>query len=322
MTEMRCTLRRFFFVFLVLASLVVRVGTVLAGDEMPMRFAPASRIVAIGDLHGDLDATHRALRLAGAVDDNGHWIGGKLVVVQTGDQLDRGDNEQAILDLFTRLVEEAAQTGGAVHILNGNHELMNVKLDLRYVTPGGYKDFEDAVTVAEVDSLLAEYEKAHRARVVAFRPGGTYAKVLARRNTVVIIGENIFVHGGLLPEHVDYGLERLNDELRVWMEGERPIPEWVQEKDSPVWMRHYSDEVDAEDCELLAEVLNRLGVKRMIVGHTVQEEGITSYCDDRVWCIDVGMAAHYGGNIGVLEIQGDTIRMITEKQILEPAPQE
>ena len=305
-------MRRFFFVLLVSACLIAGGDALVAGDYSPMRFPPAPRIVAIGDLHGDLDATHRALRLAGAIDDNNHWIGGKLVLVQTGDQLDRGDDEQAILDLLTRLEKEAAQAGGAVHILNGNHELMNVKLDLRYVTPGGYKDFEDAVTVTDIDTMLAKYEEEQRARVAAFRPGGPYGKVLARRNTVVIIGENVFVHGGLLPEHLDYGLERLNTELKTWMDGDGPIPEWTEEKDSPVWMRHYSDEVDDEDCELLAEVLDRLGVKRMIVGHTVQEEGITSYCDDQVWCIDVGMAAHYGGNIGVLEIRGDTIERAKE----------
>src|SRR4051794_38999116 len=64
--------------------------------------APA-RIVAIGDLHGDLEATRAALKLAGAIDDKDHWAGGALMVVQTGDQLDRGDGERAILDLLDRL---------------------------------------------------------------------------------------------------------------------------------------------------------------------------------------------------------------------------
>src|SRR4051812_18225065 len=85
------------------------------------------RIVAIGDLHGDVSALRAALRLAGAIDEAGKWIGGKLVVVQTGDQLDRGDDEPQILDLFQRLRIEAAAAGGAVHVLNGNHEVMNVQ---------------------------------------------------------------------------------------------------------------------------------------------------------------------------------------------------
>src|SRR5688500_6932282 len=71
-------------------------------DLASLRFAPAARVIAIGDLHGDLAATRRALRLAGAIDEHDRWIGGDLVVVQTGDQLDRGDDEQAIVDLLGR----------------------------------------------------------------------------------------------------------------------------------------------------------------------------------------------------------------------------
>ena len=73
----------------------------IAAEPIPTRCPGVPRIVAIGDLHGDLDACRRALRLGGAIDDADRWIGGDLVVVQTGDQLDRGDDEQAIIDLFT-----------------------------------------------------------------------------------------------------------------------------------------------------------------------------------------------------------------------------
>ena len=282
------------------------------GAELLTRYPPAERIVAIGDLHGDLEATRRALKLAGAIDDEDRWTGGGLVLVQTGDQLDRGDEEQAILDLFVRLEEEAARAGGAVHVLNGNHELMNASLDLRYVTDGGYLDFQDAVEVDDSDSLLATYESSKRARVAAFRPGGPYARVLATRNTILIIGENLFVHGGLLPEHVDYGLDRMNEEIRAWLRGERSRPDWSRGGDSPVWSRHYSDDADEDDATLLSEILERLSVERMIVGHTVQKGGIASYCDGRVWCIDVGMAEHYGGEPKVLEIRGETIRVLRE----------
>src|SRR5690606_26650725 len=80
----------------------------------------ATRVVAIGDLHGDLSATRAALRLAGAIDERDRWVGGRLVVVQTGDQLDRGDDEPEILALFERLAVEAEAAGGAVHSLLGN----------------------------------------------------------------------------------------------------------------------------------------------------------------------------------------------------------
>jgi len=61
---------------------------------------------------------------------------------------------------------------------------------------------------------------------------------------------------------------------------------------------------------VLADVLERLDVDRMIVGHTVQEEGVNSYCGRRVWCIDVGLAAAYGGELQVLEIVGDEVRVM------------
>lgn len=64
------------------------------------------------------------------------------MLVQVGDLLDRGDQERTALDLLLRLKEQALAAGGAVHVLQGNHEIMNVSLDFRYVTPGGFKDFD------------------------------------------------------------------------------------------------------------------------------------------------------------------------------------
>lgn len=281
-----------------------------AVDSPPLRLPTASRVVAIGDLHGDLNASRRALRLAGAIDERDRWIGGRLVVVQTGDQLDRGDDEQAILELFARLADEAAVAGGAVLALNGNHELMNAALDLRYVTAGGYRDFEDAVVVDPADSTLRSYPDSVRARVVAFRPGGRYAKLLAQRNVVVIVGENVFVHGGVLPEHVAYGLQRFNEESQTWLRGEGSRPASLLGKGSLVWSRDYSEEVGESDCARLGQVLQMLSAKRMVVGHTPQEGGVRSYCDGRVWCIDVGMSAAYGGEVAVLEIVGDSVKVL------------
>lgn len=292
---------------------VVAAGFLLAcsGSEPASRFPAVPRIVAIGDLHGDLAATRRALQLAGAVDENDRWVGGNLVVVQTGDQLDRGDQEREILDLLSRLSEEASRAGGALHVLNGNHELMNAALDFRYVTPAGFAEFDEFARGVEIDSLLASYPEEQRGRVVAFRPGGPYANLLAERNAVVIVGRNVFVHGGVEPRHVRYGLERLNNEIRRWLRGEGPCPEGIHDGDSVTWSRSFSWDVDDEDCRVLAGVLQDLGAERMIVGHTPHEDGIQSYCQGHVWCIDVGMSEHYGGDVQVLEITGDSVQVLS-----------
>ena len=55
-----------------LGAALVFLSAILGGvslAEMPTRFPGVPRIVAVGDLHGDLDATRRALTLAGAIDE-------------------------------------------------------------------------------------------------------------------------------------------------------------------------------------------------------------------------------------------------------------
>lgn len=290
------------------------------GDALPTRFdiAPGTKVAAIGDVHGDLAATRSALRLVGAIgaaDDR--WTGGKMVLVQTGDQLDRGDDEQAIVDLLQQLSEEAAAAGGAVHVLNGNHEFMNVMGDLRYVTPGGFADFADVAGLDLSDPRLSEVAEPMKARVAALAPGGPYAKVLAQRNTVVIVGDTVFVHGGVLPKHVPDGVESLqalNADARAWLvdgkTGAQTMASMVMANDGVVWTRLYSDPSQGGGCEQLDQMLTKVGAKRLVVGHTVQRDGVTSACDGKVWRIDVGMAAHYGGKPQAIVIEGNTVTVV------------
>jgi hypothetical protein len=276
--------------------------------------APQKRIVAFGDVHGDLEVTRSALRLAGAIDSDDRWIGGELIVVQTGDQLDRGNDEQAILDLFEKLRVEAAAAGGAYYALLGNHELMNVRGDLRYVTEGGFADFEDAVKYEVDDPRLEGFEPHQRARMAALLPGGPYARLLAQRNVILVLGDNVFVHGGVLPSHVAYGIDRINSEAKDWLEGKTELPAILEGSDSPQWTRLYSKEPDSLACETLAQVLESLGARRIVMGHTIQDDGITGACEGRAWGIDVGMAEHYGGSAEVLEIIGDSVRVLRVKE--------
>ena len=127
------------------------------------------RVVAIGDVHGAIEAARSALSLAGVIDANREWVGGKTQVVQLGDQLDRGDDEQAILDWFEVLRAQAEAAGGGFHPLLGNHETMNVKLDLRYITAGGFADFADTPYDTQ-DAFIMAYPEEQRGRVAAFRP--------------------------------------------------------------------------------------------------------------------------------------------------------
>jgi hypothetical protein len=124
----------------------------------------------------------------------------------------------------------------------------------------------------------------------------------------MIVGDTIFVHGGILPKHVTYGLDKMAGEVEAWMRGEAASPPAiVVAEDGPIWTRLYSEKPGPSDCATLASVLTALGAKRMVVGHTVQQGGVTSACDDRVWRIDVGLSHFYGGPMQDLEIAGSAV---------------
>jgi hypothetical protein len=262
------------------------------------------RLIALGDVHGDLSAMRQVLIIAGVLDAQDRWVGGNATVVQTGDLLDRGDDEQAVIDLLERLRAEARAAGGALVVLNGNHEVMNVLGDLRYVTPGGFLDFDDAPGV-DPGRAPVHVPPGARARFAAFMPGGPYARILADHDVVALVGRAVFVHGGVLPEHTQYGLTRLNRESSAWMKGEGQFPELLQGDSSPIWTRVYGGQVRDADCMRLDEALRALDADVLVVGHTPQRSGPTSACAGKVWRVDVGMARHYGGQPAAIEIMKD-----------------
>jgi hypothetical protein len=268
------------------------------------------RLVAVGDVHGDLQATRAALRLGGVLDEGDRWVGGDTVVVQLGDFLDRGDQERAVMDLLERVQQEARAAGGAVHVLHGNHELMNVAGDLRYVTPHGLREFSEFGASLRGTPAALQIPEAMLGRFAAFRPGGRYARRLADHPVVLVVGQTVFAHAGVLPKHVRHGIERLNREVAAWLLGQAAAGAWVvKTEDSPVWLRHFGEDPDEADCRLLGKTLTALKVERMVVGHTTKPT-ITAACDEQVWIIDVGMAAYAGGKPEVLEITPDGVRAV------------
>lgn len=130
-------------------------------DDFPAVYYRApGRIVAIGDLHGDINKAIQSLTVAGVLaieDGRPTWIGGNTTVVQMGDVLDRGDVEIGIIQLLRELDRLAKPVGGAVFMLNGNHESLNVAGDFRYVTPGAFLESTLAAGVKYVPSYASSF---------------------------------------------------------------------------------------------------------------------------------------------------------------------
>ncbi len=280
---------------------------------MAAALAGPTRVVAVGDVHGDLARARAAFALGGLVDDDGRWSGGSTVVVQVGDQLDRGHEERALMDWLAGLRVQAEAAGGRVVPLLGNHEIMNAQGDFRYVSPRGFEDFADQAEHLP-EALKGRVPPKVQGRAAAFLPGGSFARRLANQPVTFAHGGTLFVHGGLHKEHVDYGLQRLNEETQAWLRGERAsLPYPMLTDTAPVWTRALSvGSPQAEACAEAEALLDRLGLQRMVVAHTPQPTGIGSVCDGRVWRVDVGLSEHYGGPLQVLEIVGDEVRVIRE----------
>jgi hypothetical protein len=282
----------------------------LAEDAIECRAPDAARVIAIGDLHGDLKAARRALHLAGAIDENDRWVGGKLVVVQTGDVLDRGDDDRAVSALLEKEQTAAQKAGGALYRLNGNHEVMNVQGDFRYVSQNGFKAYANEPRTGRPE--IAELPEEKRGRAEAFLPGGREARKLATLPAVWLVGDTLFAHGGVELKHIHYGIDRLNRELGAWMRGAASLPKHLANEHTPFWTRTYGESPASEEvCAVLDEVLSSLKAARLVIGHTPQKSGITFDCNRKLARIDVGLSAYYGNNpTEVLEIVGGAMRIL------------
>lgn len=179
------------------------------------------------------------------------------------------------------------------------------------------KDLYDGIP-STFPGIKQQYMKGFRARIAALRPNGPIAtRFLSKNLTVLIVGESVFVHGGILPEHVDYGLERINQEVRDWITGLNETVSWnlVRSRNSLLWLRKFSNEMAEDcDCSLLEHALSTIpGARRMIMGHTIQTGGINGACDNRAIRIDVGMSKGcINGLPEVLEISENSgVRILT-----------
>ncbi|XP_068668593.1 shewanella-like protein phosphatase 1 [Aristolochia californica] len=334
---------------------------VVAGNPPTFVSAPGRRIVAVGDLHGDLSKARCAFEMAGILSSDGQdlWTGGETVLVQLGDILDRGDDEIAILSLLRSLRIQAETEGGAVFQVNGNHETMNVEGDFRYVEPGAFDEclgfFEylelcdnnwDEALVSWINVStrwkeerlqscsswsplkLMKRQKGVITRSTLLRPGGPLACELAHHGVVLQIDDWLFCHGGLLPHHVAYGIERINADVSLWMRGlndnsDGPEIPFIATRgyDSVVWNRLYSNDTADFDfrehqiCSVAEETLERIGAKAMVVGHTPQVKGVNCKYNNSIWRIDVGMSSGVlNSSPEVLEIQENKARVIKGDQ--------
>ncbi len=171
----------------------------------------AQRLVAIGDIHGDLDAFIGILQRAQLIDPIKRWSGGHATLVQTGDFLDRGPKARGVMDLLMSLQKDAQRQGGRVIVLMGNHEAMNIFGDLRYVTNNDYASFEDDRPDTRKRKADSSRPAGYAERCEAFGPDGKYGKWLRSLPAIARVNDSIFLHGGIHPDLASHSIDQLNE---------------------------------------------------------------------------------------------------------------
>ncbi len=311
----------------------------------PSPRAPASRqciwegvekIIAIGDLHGDYEHFITILKneKIKLVDNDLHWIGGKTHLVQIGDVLDRGDRAKDIFNLIKELEKEAAEAGGMVHMLIGNHEEMNIT--------GIVFQYADYMTVKQFLDFLPDGYKKEREREIKKRTedGGDidaewkklmedpdaqkeykenfrlyYGRWIAEEhNAVIKINDTVFVHGGIGEKYSTWPLKDINN--LYYLEFQKGYREgfdsfrakilWAE--DGPLWFRYLATWPDPLYASQVDKILANLGAKHIVIAHTPKIQESASRFMGKVWVVDTGISSIYRGYLSALIIDNGNIR--------------
>ena len=219
------------------------------------------KVFVMSDPHGRLDCVISLLQGNGIIDKEYRWNFGKNHLMVIGDIFDRGKDVPQIFWLFYKLEAEAEQ---APMVLAG---------DLRY-TKEKYK--------ALAEKLGIDYRKL-------FGTDTELGHWLGTRNTMQVIGKDLYVHAGLGKEFYDHNLDipTVNREMSralFMSKKERkalsPLTAFLYGNSGPIWYRGLVRKdtkyhpLPADSLQLLLE---RYKVRRIIVGHTIFKDISTFY---------------------------------------------
>lgn len=304
----------------------------IEGIASPYEWDNVERVIAIGDVHGAYPKLVSLLQSAQVIDDQLHWSGGTTHLVSLGDLLDRGPQSAKAMDLLMRLQDEAQSSDGHVHVVLGNHEVMNLTGDLRDVSKKEY----------EALNLVGGHTRA-------FALDGHYGRWLATLPFVIRINESLFAHGGFSTVLSDMTLEQINHNARnaltsLLSEGGRlrgesllaptgdllSITYNLNEEEtaalgdtflnakknpllgdlSPQWYRGTALCHKLLEEKPFLETLKHFGTTRGIMGHTpTPNREVNARFSGSALMIDTGMLASvYKGNARGIEIVADTLR--------------
>jgi hypothetical protein len=247
-------------------------------DIQPFEYKDVSEIFILSDIHGQFDSFVKLLKNGNVIDDKLNWIFGEGHLVIIGDVFDRGDTETECLWLIYKLEREAWRNGGQVHFTYGNHEIMVMQNDLRYLN-------EKYIQTAEMMNIQIERR---------YDANSFLGKWLRTKNTIVEINNMLLCHAGISCEIYYTGIKprRINSLIRDnigtkrdMINSDKKLSLLFKSK-GPIWYRGYFGE--SEDSGCYRDFAASHSYKKIIVGHTTQDS-IISIHKNLIIAVDAGL---------------------------------
>ncbi len=255
-------------------------------------FSGVENLIAISDIHGQYNTLVKLLQEHNVIDNDFNWIFGKGHLVVLGDILDRGPNVTEAIWLIYRLEQQAKLSGGMVHVLLGNHEMMVLNNDIRYV-------HEKYITTAQL--MTKTYTQLYSEDTF-------FGKWLRKKPVIVTINDMLFVHAGISMELINKGLTAedvnsifINDIIgKSWDTILKDsVLSFMRSNKGPVWYRGYF--VNERLNELQVDsILNYFDKKLILVGHT-SLPNITLLYHGKVFGIDSNIKSGDYGELLIYE---------------------
>lgn len=325
-------------------------------DGTEWRYDMPGRIVVFGDIHNDVHALATILTGTGALDLEGNWISGTDHVVSLGDLIGKGPYSRATYDLFLHAKEQAERSKGQVHGLYGNHEQgLEWELYTRYLGEDDVFAYEDFALLPTEEEYRAHVQKMKSAALslgrgwneenergvrALFRferveqavgrawslPESPYARDLRTKNTILRIGEYLFIHAGVgdflwqAPQsHVDVINAAYRNRMAAFQKvtlGDRKAKlsqgpmDWMNRSrmDSPIWSRNCADgEFQQARLEI---ILATMGAKHLLFAHSpTPSREIEKRYNGLAHNLDSGISVAIGGTITAAVITQDGITL-------------
>ncbi|KAL0476584.1 hypothetical protein AKO1_006090 [Acrasis kona] len=252
----------------------------------------SKEVFAVGDLHGDWKAAISTFDMMNVIEKGSNppklTLSENQTLVQTGDLLDRGRNGLQLLRLS--MYWHKHHPDQFVQLL-GNHELMNMQRIFEYVND---------------EELTPEYRSI-------FRNSSSSEMIYLENDTIIttIIDDVLYVHAGLLHEYAILGTEEINQQTKAALKSKN-FRHSLLRSSGPLWTRKLA----MKSCKALTKALKAVNAKHMVVGHTIQKDGVNIQCLDEtghaIILIDTGIS--FGNKGGIKIVDGRYLHVYSEKK--------